>query len=98
MKPGMRVGAHVVVADRAEALVVPRQTVFDRDGKRVVFRKQRWGGFVPRVVEMEAVAPERVIITKGLESGDVIALVDPEQAAVRATLPPTPGPMTGGAQ
>ena len=64
MKPGMRVGAHIVVADRAEALVVPRQTVFERDGKRVVFRTRRWGGFEPAEVEMEAVAPERVIITQ----------------------------------
>lgn len=98
MKPGMRVSAHIVVADRASVLVVPRQTVFEKNGKRVVFRKRRWGGFVPTVVEMEAVAPERVIITRGLEAGDVIALVDPEKAAVRATPPPTSGPVMGGAQ
>lgn len=96
MKPGMRVTAHIVVADRAEALVVPRQTVFEKDGKRVVFRRRRWGGFVRAAVEMDAVAPERVIITRGLEAGDVIALVDPERAAVRATPRPTTGPMMGG--
>ncbi|MCU0291398.1 MAG: HlyD family efflux transporter periplasmic adaptor subunit [Thermoanaerobaculaceae bacterium] len=98
MKPGMRVGAHIVVADRAEALVVPRQAVFEREGRRVVFRTRRWGGFEPAEVEMEAVAPERVIITRGLVAGDVIAAVDPEQAAVRATPPVTPGPVLGGAE
>ncbi|HPS79858.1 MAG TPA: HlyD family efflux transporter periplasmic adaptor subunit, partial [Thermoanaerobaculaceae bacterium] len=98
MKPGMRVGARIVVANRAEALVVPRQAVFERDGRRVVYRQRRWGGFEPVAVEMEAAAPDRVIITGGLKSGDAIALVDPERAETSATPGPTAGPVVGGAQ
>lgn len=75
MKPGQRVHATLVL-DQANALVVPRQAVVDKDGKTIVYRKAGTG-FVPVAVELGAATSGRVVITKGLAAGDVIALRDP---------------------
>jgi len=75
MKPGQRVLATLVL-DQADALVVPRQAVADKDGKPCVYRKAA-AGFEPALVELGAATSGRVVITKGLAAGDVIALRDP---------------------
>lgn len=75
MKPGQRVHATLIL-DQEDALVVPRQAVIDKDGKTVVYRRAA-AGFEPIVVELGAATSGRVVITKGLAAGDVIALRDP---------------------
>ena len=75
MKPGQRVHATLIL-DQEDALVVPRQAVVDRDGKNVVYRRAA-AGFAPVAVELGAATSGRVVITKGLAAGDVIALRDP---------------------
>ncbi|HEX2685030.1 MAG TPA: HlyD family efflux transporter periplasmic adaptor subunit [Kofleriaceae bacterium] len=75
MKPGQRVRATLVL-DQTNALVVPRQAVFDKDSKTIVYRKAA-AGFAPVAVELGAASSGRVVITKGLVEGDVIALRDP---------------------
>ncbi|HSN28104.1 MAG TPA: hypothetical protein VLT45_17575, partial [Kofleriaceae bacterium] len=66
--------------DQEDAVAVPRQAVFDRDGKTVVYR-QKADGFEPVPVELGAATSGRVVIKTGLEADDVIALRDPTQAA-----------------
>ncbi len=75
MKPGQRVRA-TLVFDEAKVLVVPRQAVFERDGKTVVYR-QGEGDYEAVEVELGSSTPGRVIVAKGLAAGDVIALRDP---------------------
>ena len=91
MKPGQRVTAAIVLADEERALVVPRQAVLEREGRKVVYRKRRWGSFEPVEVTIGATALGRVLVTQGIEEGDVIAVVDP----TAPTATPTPG--AGGA-
>ena len=78
MKPGQRVRATLVLAHE-DALVVPRQAVIARGADNVVYRRTA-AGFEPVVVEFGAVTSGRVVITKGLAAGDVIALRDPTHA------------------
>jgi hypothetical protein len=78
MKPGQRVRATLML-DKDEALIVPRQAVFEVDGKSVVYR-QEGGQLVPVVVELGASTPGRVVVDKGLSAGDRIALRDPTRA------------------
>ena len=78
MKPGQRVRATIVL-DQEDAIVVPRQAVFERDSKSVVY-KQTPTGFEPIVVELGAATSGRVVIKSGLAAGDVIALRDPTRA------------------
>lgn len=75
MKPGGRVQA-MLVLDRQTALSVPRHAVFERDGKKVVYRWQR-DHFEPAAVQLGATTPGRVVISAGLNAGDRIALGDP---------------------
>jgi len=76
MKPGQRVHATLELA-RQDALVVPRQAVFEKDGKAIVYRRGDHG-FAPVAVELGAATPGRVAITAGLVAGDAIALRDPQ--------------------
>jgi multidrug efflux pump subunit AcrA (membrane-fusion protein) len=82
MKPGQRVRGTLIL-DAADALVVPRQAVVAKDGKNVVFRRGA-RGYDPVEVELGASTAGRVVITKGLESGDVVALRDPTRSIDQA--------------
>jgi HlyD family secretion protein len=89
MKPGQRVRA-IVRLDEADAvLALPRAAVFDKDGKRVVFRRQA-GAFVPVEVTIGRQSISHVVIDSGLVAGDRVALRDP-------TLKPAAGVGKGGA-
>jgi RND family efflux transporter MFP subunit len=79
MKPGARVRANISVgAD--DAIVVPRQAVAEVEGRHVVFK--RFGlAFYASEVELGVGTPGRVVIAKGLEPGDQIALRDPRPQA-----------------
>lgn len=76
MKPGQRVRAMVRLEQADAVLVIPRGAVFERDGKRVVYRRQA-GGFVPVAVRLGRQSVSRVVVDEGLASGDVVALRDP---------------------
>src|ERR1044071_217222 len=78
MKTGQRVQATLVL-DQEDALVVPRQAVFDKDAKPIVYRKTEHG-FDPVAVELGAATTGRVVIKKGLAAGDEIPLRDPARA------------------
>jgi len=80
MKPGQRVRAEVVVDERASALVVPREAVTEKDGKKIVYRQTR-SGFEPVEVALGPEALGRVVLEKGIEEGDRIAVRDPTRPA-----------------
>lgn len=88
MKPGQRVTATIDLGGETRAFVVPRQALFDRGGRTVVYRRAK-GAFAPVPVTLGASALGRVAIASGLEEGDVVALVDPEAAPAAA---PSRGP------
>ena len=66
----------VFVDRREEVLVVPRQAVFEREGKKVVYRGDG-SRFRPVEVELGPLGLGRVVIDGGLDEGDRIALRDP---------------------
>ena len=86
MKPGQRVRAVLTLDGRKDAIAVPREAVFEKDGKKIVHRRSGWG-FEPVEVVLGPVAIGRVVIDKGLSPGDVVALRDPERPAGAAAPP-----------
>lgn len=76
MKPGQRVRATLFLEEREEALAVPRQAVFEREGKMVVYRR-KGGAFEPVEVVLGPSGMGKVVVEKGIEPGDVLALSDP---------------------
>ena len=79
MKPGARIRATLTLEKLDKAIAVPRNALFDRKGKRVVFRKEG-SRFVPVEVTLGSASPGKVIVEKGLKPGDVIALTAPDDA------------------
>jgi HlyD family secretion protein len=80
MKPGQRVQANLYLDERKDALLVPRQAVFEREGKLIVYRRKK-GGFDPVEVALGPSSMGRVVIDKGLQAGDVLALRDPNRSS-----------------
>jgi len=90
MKPGQRVQATLILSEHADAIAVPRQAVFEVDGRRVAYVR-RAGAFEEVEVKLGAAGLGRVVIESGLDEGDRIALRDPTRP-LRA-----PGEVEGGA-
>ena len=85
MKPGLRVRATLLLEERPGAVVVPLQAVFDKEGKRVVYRRGS-SRFDPVKVVLGPSSFGRVVVETGLEEGDVIALRDPTRTPDDALL------------
>jgi RND family efflux transporter MFP subunit len=80
MKPGQRVRAALFLEERKDVIAVPRQAVFEQDGKKMVYVR-RDGAFVPAEVTLGPVSMGRVVIEQGIAPGDEVALVDPTRPA-----------------
>src|SRR5688572_24107534 len=98
--PGMRAGSslRVIIAGREipDALHVPRQAVFEKNGKNYVFLQAGDDRFDRRDVKVENRTESRAVIS-GLNEGDVIALVDPDVATRRGKASSGPLPGASGA-
>jgi HlyD family secretion protein len=86
MKPGQRVSAVIELERLGDVLVVPRQAVFEEDGRYFVFRRDG-GAFEERTVEVAATGTGRVAIRSGIEAGDRVALSDPRRPSPEAAEP-----------
>jgi HlyD family secretion protein len=84
MKPGARVRAVLEVENKANAVAIPRQALFEKDGKKLVYRRKS-SSFEPVEVTIGSSTAGRVVVTKGLAKDDVIALEDPSKNDERAT-------------
>ncbi|HKR65512.1 MAG TPA: HlyD family efflux transporter periplasmic adaptor subunit [Thermoanaerobaculia bacterium] len=76
MKPGARVRAILEVENQANAVAIPRQALFEKEGKRLVY-KRAGSKFEPVEVTIGSSSAGRVVVTKGLKKDDEIALEDP---------------------
>lgn len=79
MKPGQRVRATIMAFD-SEAIVLPRQAIFTKDGKSIVYR-MNGSRYEPVEVTLGPGTPGRVVIEAGVAEGDRIALSDPTGAS-----------------
>ena len=83
MKPGQRVRATLVLVESDAAIVVPRQAVFEREGKKIVYRvvyRQGGSGFEEVEVRLGPSSLGRVVLEDGISEGDAIALRDPARS------------------
>jgi HlyD family secretion protein len=76
MKPGARVRAVLEVENRTNAFSIPRQALFEKNGKKMVYVKRR-DRFTPSEVTIGTSSPGRVVVTRGVAKGDALALTDP---------------------
>jgi multidrug efflux pump subunit AcrA (membrane-fusion protein) len=78
LKPGQKVRAVVRLDEADGVLAIPRGAVFEKDGKRVVYRREG-SGFVPVEVTTARQSISHLVMASGLAAGDVIALRDPSE-------------------
>lgn len=79
MKPGARVRATLEIENRKNVFSIPRQALFEKEGKKLIYRK-RGGRFESAPVEIATSSPGRVVVTKGIARGDELAMRDPTAA------------------
>lgn len=77
LRPGETARVTIIGNHLQNVLLLPRQAVFDRDGKPIVYLKNG-GAFVPRDVKVMNRTEGQVII-EGLSEGAEVALANPDQ-------------------
>jgi multidrug efflux pump subunit AcrA (membrane-fusion protein) len=75
LRPGMSAKIEIITAEMPDALWLPSQALFDRDGQKFVYLK-RGGSFAPVDVKLVRAGESKVVI-EGMEEGAVVALADP---------------------
>jgi HlyD family secretion protein len=94
LRPGLTVHITIHGDPHKDVLYVPRQALFLKDSKRVVFTRTG-SGFEPHEIKIQSENESRAAI-EGLKSGTEVALVDP--TATRKSAPSAAGaPSAGGA-
>ncbi|HEY1903354.1 MAG TPA: HlyD family efflux transporter periplasmic adaptor subunit [Terracidiphilus sp.] len=76
LKPGMTVQITVITDRVPNAITIPAQASFLKSGQTVAYV---WNGsaFRERAIQIERRSRDRILISSGLEQGDLVALQDP---------------------
>jgi HlyD family secretion protein len=76
LKPGMTVQVNVIVDRVPNAITIPAQASFMKSGQTVAYV---WNGstFKERAIQVERRSRDRILISNGLQQGDLVALKDP---------------------
>ncbi|HEX3746793.1 MAG TPA: efflux RND transporter periplasmic adaptor subunit [Bryobacteraceae bacterium] len=77
LRPGLLADVEITVQKLPDAIHVPAQAIFQKDGENVVFVQQPDGKFQARKVELGRRSESAMVLTAGVEPGEVVALSDP---------------------
>jgi HlyD family secretion protein len=75
LRPGLTAQIVIVGDEKKNVLYIPRQSLFLKDGKRIVYVKKGIG-FEQREVKIQSESESRAAI-EGLDAGTEVALIDP---------------------
>ena len=84
LRPGLLADVQIIVENIPNAINVPMQAIFERDGKPVVYVKAG-KGFEPRFIKPLKRSETVMVIAEGLKSGEVVALSDPTSSKADRT-------------
>ncbi|MCX6149652.1 MAG: efflux RND transporter periplasmic adaptor subunit [Ignavibacteriales bacterium] len=76
LKPGMTTSNKFIINQIPNVLFIPQEAVFEKQGKKIIYVK-KGSSFDETVVEVGEKSENSIIIKKGIENGDVVALRDP---------------------
>jgi multidrug efflux pump subunit AcrA (membrane-fusion protein) len=78
LRPGMTAEITVIVDRLRNVLIIPVHASFQKEGETFAYV---WTGskFRQQAIEVSKRSGDRVVVTKGLEAGDRIALEDPSE-------------------
>ncbi len=76
LRPGLLADVEIMVEKVPNAIYVPNQSIFEKDGKPVVYVKsgENW---VARNIKIDKRSESVTVVTSGVNPGDTISLADP---------------------
>ena len=77
LRPGLLADVEITVEKIPNAIHVPMQAVFEREGKMVVYVKTGAKSFEPRVIKPFKRSESTMVIAEGVKPGETVALADP---------------------
>jgi len=95
MRPGFTCRLVFLGEQLRQALAIPSEAVFERSGKTVAYLRKS-GAWQPQEVKVRAYSEGQAVIESGLQSGDAVALVNPEKRGSPKQQPESTGPALGG--
>jgi HlyD family secretion protein len=95
LKLGQGVRAVIVLEELNDVLTIPRGALFEKDGRRIVFR-QALGRFRPVDVTIGRLSVGRAVIQQGLAEGERVALRDPTRSLAEILKARGPGGASDG--
>jgi multidrug resistance efflux pump len=78
LRPGMSATGRVAVVRIPDAIIIPAEAAFAKSGRTVVY-VQRGRNFEERVIEIGKRGKNELMVAKGLQPGERVALKDPTQ-------------------
>ncbi len=93
LRPGLLADVEIIVEKIPNAIYIPVQAVFEKDGKPVVYVK-RENTFEPRPVKPLKRSESTMVIAEGIKAGEIVALADP--TARKGEKKQEPKPAGGG--
>ncbi|PWU12776.1 MAG: hypothetical protein C5B51_00150 [Terriglobia bacterium] len=76
LRPGLLADVEIQIERIPDALHLPAQAIFQKNGRPTVF-VERNGKFEPRVVQLLKQSESLMVLSGGVEAGQVVALADP---------------------
>ncbi|MBS1876412.1 MAG: efflux RND transporter periplasmic adaptor subunit [Acidobacteria bacterium] len=76
LRPGLLADVEIIVEKIPNAINVPMQAVFEREGRPVVYVRSG-AAFEPRIIKPFKRSESVMVIAEGLKPGEVVALADP---------------------
>lgn len=77
LRPGLLADVEIIVEKIPNAIHIPAQAVFEREGKLVVYVKEG-NNFVPRTIKLARRSESTLVVSEGLKPGETIAMANPE--------------------
>lgn len=77
LRPGLLADVEIIVEKIPNAIHIPAQAVFEREGKLVVYVKEG-ERFVPRAIKLAKRSESTLVVSEGLKPGETIAMANPE--------------------
>jgi HlyD family secretion protein len=81
LRPGLLADVEIIVEKIPNAINIPAQAVFEKDGKFTVYVQTKPNRFEPRVIQPAKRSESIMVVASGLKPGEIIALADPTAAS-----------------
>jgi multidrug efflux pump subunit AcrA (membrane-fusion protein) len=78
LRPGLLADVEITIEKVPNAIHVPMQAVFEKDGKPTVYVRTG-SGFEPRAIKPLKRSESTMVIAEGVRPGEIVALADPTE-------------------